>query len=150
MNRKEFVTKVTANLKGLDARKPVYIKKRQFFIRDSDGHEARFDVSSENKQVAYTKEDVSTILDSCMAVASDALKNGDSVSLTGFGTLGLKKKKATQVRHPTTGEIIDIEETYVPYFKYGNTLAVAAKLYNCSIKELPPPEPEPIYEEDYE
>lgn len=150
MNRKEFVAKVTANLRELDARKPVHIKKRQFFIRDSDGHEARFDVNSEDKQVIYTKEDVSTILDSCMAVAGDALKKGDNISLTGFGTLGLKRKKATQVRHPTTGEIIDIEETYVPYFRYGTTLAVAAKLYDCSVKELPPPEPEPIYEEDEE
>lgn len=53
---------------------------------------------------------------------SDALMSGDSVSLVGFGSFGVKKRSARKVRNPQTGQEMMIAETTVPFFKAGKNL----------------------------
>lgn len=51
-----------------------------------------------------------------------ALKKGDSVVLTGFGTFMVSKRKARMGRNPKTGQAINIPAGKVPRFKAGKAL----------------------------
>lgn len=60
-----------------------------------------------------------------MAVAAftqtvtEALKEGDKVQLTGFGSFEVKERPARTGRNPATGETIEIAASKAPVFKAG-------------------------------
>ena len=56
-----------------------------------------------------------------------ALKKGQRVSLVGFGTFVVSKRKARMGRNPRTGEAIKIAATKVPRFSAGKTFKAAIK-----------------------
>ena len=56
---------------------------------------------------------------------SGSLKNGDQVSIVGFGTFTVKHRAARMGRNPRTGEAIQISATNVPGFKAGKALKEA-------------------------
>jgi DNA-binding protein HU-beta len=66
--------------------------------------------------------------DSCRAVdaliksVTKALKKGDTVSLVGFGTFSVRKRKARTGRNPRTGDTIKIKASKNPAFKAGKAL----------------------------
>ena len=64
---------------------------------------------------------VETFLD-CI---KDSLKEGDKVSLVGFGTFQVKPKNARNGRNPRTGEQIQIDEKKVVVFKPGKSFREA-------------------------
>lgn len=57
----------------------------------------------------------------------DALKNGEEVSIAGFGIFSVKDRAARQARNPRTGETIQVAATKVPKFKASKTLKDAVK-----------------------
>ena len=61
-------------------------------------------------------------LDSMVSSITDALKEGDQVTLIGFGTFAVKKRAARTGRNPQTGAEIKIAEANVPSFKAGKAL----------------------------
>ena len=58
---------------------------------------------------------------------TDALADGETVTLTGFGTFSTRKRDARQGRNPRTGESITIAASRVPSFKAGKALRDAVK-----------------------
>lgn len=50
------------------------------------------------------------------------LKKKDKITLTGFGTFYVNKRKARKGRNPQTGAPINIKAAYVPKFKPGKLL----------------------------
>ncbi len=50
-----------------------------------------------------------------------ALKDGDKVSLVGFGTFYVKPKNSRMGRNPRSGEKIEIPDKNVPVFKPGKS-----------------------------
>ncbi|MBI5198561.1 MAG: HU family DNA-binding protein [Nitrospirae bacterium] len=56
-----------------------------------------------------------------------ALKKGQTVSLIGFGTFSVGKRKARRGRNPRTGEEIKIPATKVPKFSPGKVLKDVVK-----------------------
>ena len=56
-----------------------------------------------------------------------ALKKGDKLALTGFGTFSVAKRRARTGRNPKTGKEIKIPATRVAKFKAGNLLKSAVK-----------------------
>jgi DNA-binding protein HU-beta len=56
-----------------------------------------------------------------------ALKKGDKLTLTGFGTFSVAKRKAKMGRNPQTGKEIKIPARRVAKFKAGNILKGAVK-----------------------
>ncbi len=56
-----------------------------------------------------------------------ALKNGDSVSLVGFGTFSVVQRAARTARNPRTGETIHVGPSRAPKFKPGKGLKDAVK-----------------------
>lgn len=61
-------------------------------------------------------------LDAFIDAVTDALKEGDQVSLVGFGTFALRERAARSGHNPKTGEAITIDAAKVPGFKAGKAL----------------------------
>ena len=56
-----------------------------------------------------------------------ALKKGDKVTLTGFGTFSVGTRAASTGRNPQTGEPLTIKAAKVPRFKPGTELKSAVQ-----------------------
>ena len=61
-------------------------------------------------------------LDAVISAVTGALKDGESVSLVGFGTFSVKARAARTGRNPQTGAAIQIAAANVPSFKAGKAL----------------------------
>ncbi|MBE0363570.1 DNA-binding protein HU-beta [Pseudoalteromonas ulvae UL12] len=61
-------------------------------------------------------------LDSFIGSVTNALKEGDSVALVGFGTFSVRERAARTGRNPQTGATIEIAAANIPSFKAGKTL----------------------------
>jgi DNA-binding protein HU-beta len=68
------------------------------------------------------KADAGRALDGILSAIQNALKNGDSVSLVGFGTFEVKKRAERQGRNPQTGAELTIAAAKLPGFKPGKAL----------------------------
>jgi len=78
-------------------------------------------------KVTCSKKEAELAVGAALAVIQKALKNGDTVTLVGFGTFGVSKRKARTGRNPQTGEVIKIAAKKVPVFKAGKGLKDAVK-----------------------
>ncbi|HCI02136.1 MAG: HU family DNA-binding protein [Pseudomonadales bacterium] len=61
-------------------------------------------------------------LDAVINAVTGALKDGESVSLVGFGTFSVKARAARAGRNPQTGATIQIAAANIPSFKAGKAL----------------------------
>jgi integration host factor subunit beta len=61
---------------------------------------------------------VSTVFDEII----EAMARGQRVELRGFGAFSVKKRDARTGRNPRTGDSVDVDEKYVPFFKTGKLL----------------------------
>ncbi|MFP3927449.1 MAG: HU family DNA-binding protein [Desulfobacteraceae bacterium] len=52
----------------------------------------------------------------------NALINGDRVEIRGFGSFKIKHYKGYQGRNPKTGEVIEVADKKLPFFKVGKEL----------------------------
>ena len=83
-------------------------------------------VSSIVDQTGLSKKEANAAVDAFAATICDALSNGASVGLIGFGTFEAKKRPARTGRNPQTGAPLEIPEKTVPVFKAGKKLRDAA------------------------
>jgi nucleoid DNA-binding protein len=134
MNRKEFVRKVAETLRDNDIRKPVSSPKHVFHISDDCGNSKDFVVKQSDKSILFTVIDIENIVDACLSVVADLLKNGDTLSIRGFGTLGLRYRKGRKMRD-TNGEWIECPPGFMPKFTCGNELKRSAKLYEVAMQD---------------
>ena len=79
-------------------------------------------VNSIVEQTGLSKKDANAAVDAMGATIIEALSNGDSVGLIGFGTFEPKIRPARTGRNPQTGEPLEIAEKTVPVFKAGKKL----------------------------
>ncbi len=68
------------------------------------------------------KSDAAKIVDSLVEVIGEQLKQGEQITLVGFGTFLVSKREARKGRNPRTGEEIQIAASNVPRFKPGKAL----------------------------
>jgi DNA-binding protein HU-beta len=61
-------------------------------------------------------------IDAVVESVTKALKNGDQVTLIGFGTFSVKDRAARTGRNPQTGAEIKIAAAKIPSFKAGKGL----------------------------
>jgi DNA-binding protein HU-beta len=61
-------------------------------------------------------------IDAVVESVTNALKNGDQVTLIGFGTFSVKDRAARAGRNPQTGAEIQIAAAKIPSFKAGKGL----------------------------
>ncbi len=79
------------------------------------------------KEAKITKAAAEKALNSFTGNVTKALKKGDKLTLTGFGTFMVAKRKARSGRNPRTGKEIKIAATKVAKFKPGNKLKTTIK-----------------------
>jgi DNA-binding protein HU-beta len=74
------------------------------------------------KSADMSKAAAGRALDAAIGAVKVALKNGDMVTLVGFGTFYVGKRAARNGRNPRTGETIKIKAAKVPKFRSGKAL----------------------------
>lgn len=74
-----------------------------------------------------TKKDVADVFNSALDMVAAALKKGERVTLVGFGTFLVRKRKAREGRNPQTGAKIKIPAKRVPAFTAGKELKTAVR-----------------------
>jgi DNA-binding protein HU-beta len=71
------------------------------------------------KSAEISKAAASRTLDATVSAIKSALKNGDMVTLVGFGTFYVGKRTARNGRNPRTGAAIKIKAAQAPKFRAG-------------------------------
>ncbi|MCG8426833.1 MAG: HU family DNA-binding protein [Chromatiales bacterium] len=61
-------------------------------------------------------------LDGMIDAITEALKNGDQVTVVGFGSFSVRERAARTGRNPQTGQTIEIKASKNPAFKAGKAL----------------------------
>jgi len=74
-----------------------------------------------------SKASAGRALDGLVQAITDALKNGDQVTLIGFGSFSVRERAARTGRNPKNNEPIEIKASKVPAFKAGKALKDAVK-----------------------
>lgn len=80
------------------------------------------DLINEVAKVVGTKKEAQAAVDCVFDTITRAMKKKESVSLVGFGTFKVDKRKARKGRNPRTGEEIKIKAKNVPKFVPGKGL----------------------------
>ena len=78
-------------------------------------------------KITCSKKEAEAAVNETFAAIEKALKKGDSVTIVGFGTFGVTKRKARIGRNPQTGKEIKIPAKKVPTFKAGKGLKDAVR-----------------------
>ncbi|MBC2857692.1 MULTISPECIES: integration host factor subunit beta [Stappia] len=68
------------------------------------------------------QRDVENIVNAILDEITDALRSGNRVELRGFGAFSVKNRPARTGRNPRTGQKVDVEEKFVPFFKTGKEM----------------------------
>jgi len=74
-----------------------------------------------------TKKAANDAVEAVLESITNALANGEKVTLVGFGTFEVRERAARKGVNPATGEPIDIPAAKVPAFKAGKALRDAVK-----------------------
>jgi len=75
-----------------------------------------------SKKLDVTKADANKAIDAFLESVTEIVKNGESVSFTGFGKFSVGERAARQGRNPQTGKVIDIKACKMAKFTAGKFL----------------------------
>lgn len=84
-------------------------------------------VESIAERSQLTKSQAESAVNALVDSVTQALKNGEAVTLVGFGTFEARNRAGRTGRNPKTGEDIAIPAAIVPAFKPGKALKDALK-----------------------
>jgi integration host factor subunit beta len=63
-----------------------------------------------------------TIVNAIFEEMANVLARGGRIEIRGFGSFGVKQRRARQGRNPRTGAMVDVEAKRVPFFRAGKEL----------------------------
>ena len=69
-----------------------------------------------------SKSSATQAVDAVVDTITESLRNGDAVTLVGFGTFEVRDRAARTGRNPQTGEEIQIKASKAPAFKAGKAI----------------------------
>lgn len=134
MNKSDLAVATAIRLREQGIGKTVTYPKHVFHITDDEGNKKDFVIRKSDKVVNLTGSDINAVLDAAIEVILDAIKKGDTLSILGFGSLGVKYRKPRKYNdYFGTGCLIESSAAYVPHFTSGKDLKIAAKLYELSL-----------------
>lgn len=85
------------------------------------------DLIEEVAKVTNNKKNATAAVDCVLEAITKALKKKQDVTLIGFGTFAISKRKARIGRNPRTGEALKIKAKLIPVFRPGKALKDAVK-----------------------
>jgi DNA-binding protein HU-beta len=74
------------------------------------------------RDAGLTKADATRAIDAFLDAVGKTLKRGERVTIVGFGTFGVGRRRARDGRNPQTGAPIRIAARRVPKFSAGKEL----------------------------
>jgi DNA-binding protein HU-beta len=84
-------------------------------------------IASIAKETKLSKASAEKVINAFTHSVTKALRKGDKLTLTGFGTFSVAKRRARKGRNPQTGKEIKIPANKVAKFKAGKLLKRAVK-----------------------
>jgi DNA-binding protein HU-beta len=84
-------------------------------------------IANIGKEAKISKASAEKAVNAFASSVTKVLKKGDKLTLTGFGTFSVAKRRARMGRNPQSGKEIKIPATRVAKFKAGNLLKSAVK-----------------------
>jgi integration host factor beta subunit len=69
------------------------------------------------QMTGLTKTDTALVVEGMIETLKEALVDGKTIEIRGFGTFKIKERAARRARNPRTGEPVDIPAKFVPTFK---------------------------------
>lgn len=79
------------------------------------------------KKASLTNKAAREAVAAVIGAITDALKKGDKVVVTGFGTFSVRSRAARKGRNPQTGAVINIPARKTPGFTAGKALKKAIR-----------------------
>jgi len=79
-------------------------------------------IDSLSEETAFSKKDVTRVIESFIRIVERTLKKGEKVALTGFGAFQVSHRPARSGINPATKKKINIPATKVPKFRAGKQL----------------------------
>lgn len=76
-----------------------------------------------NNMSLSNRKEAEKLINGVFSTIEEILKNGETISFTGFGKFETKLQHARTFRNPKTGEEIQMEEKKIVKFKVGKNLA---------------------------
>jgi len=73
-------------------------------------------------EIGLSKRETQKVIDAIVGAIGDTLAAGEKVTLVGFGTFGVRQRKARTGRNPQTGATLQIPAKRVVKFLPGKTL----------------------------
>jgi nucleoid DNA-binding protein len=80
---------------------------------------------AEIKEYGMSRKEVGAVIAKFiekLRIAIEELDEDDRIELRGFGTFGIKKRKARIARNPKTGAEVKVPERKTPFFKAGREM----------------------------
>lgn len=84
-------------------------------------------ISKVHDVLGTTKADAERAVDSVFGSIEAAMKDGDAVSIAGFGIFEAKMRAKREARNPRTGETVNVPAMRVPKFRAAKALKDAVK-----------------------
>lgn len=78
-------------------------------------------------KVVCSRKEAESAVECVLESIKKAMKKGDKVTLTGFGSFSVTKRAARKGRNPRTGEEIKIKASKVPKFSPAKELKIMVK-----------------------
>ena len=72
----------------------------------------------------FSRRDSETTVNAMFEAMAKVLARGARIELRGFGSFGVKQRRARQGRNPKTGAMVAVEAKHVPFFRAGKELRV--------------------------
>lgn len=74
------------------------------------------------QQAGVSEEEVAEIIDAFTATIKEGLVRGEKVTIAGFGTFSLAKRKGFAFANPRDQQVHEIPDRHLPHFKAGPDL----------------------------
>jgi integration host factor beta subunit len=72
----------------------------------------------------YTHRESETIVNAMFDAMASSLVSGKRIEIRGFGSFGVKQRRARQGRNPKTGQLVSVDAKKIPFFRAGKELRI--------------------------
>jgi integration host factor beta subunit len=76
------------------------------------------------RRQGVTHRDSETIVNAMFEAMAEVLERGARIEIRGFGSFGVKDRRARQGRNPKTGSVVEVRAKRIPFFRAGKDLRV--------------------------
>jgi|SRR5262245_22054176 len=76
------------------------------------------------RQQGFSHRQSETIVNAMFDAMASVLASGKRIEIRGFGSFGVKQRRARQGRNPKTGQMVSVDAKSIPFFRAGKELRI--------------------------